>query len=179
MFNFFRVEESIFRGTLSHICRGMVHTVRSSTGNLDLSTGGKWCQPPYRYNRHVSGNRAAVQHGRQHQGWPSQWNGDIVIRAGSIKKKTALEKSFSRSSGLTQSLAGETRGWQGLSPKVISVLTRSMPKGDKMMEIHLKALSLALDWKSTWPAVYCTYQTPCDTGISNSMSYIGACHSHA
>lgn len=36
-----------------------------------------------------------------------------------------------------------------------------------MVEIHLKALFFALDWKPTWPAVYCTNQTVCTTGISN------------
>lgn len=42
-----------------------------------------------------------------------------------------------------------------------------MPKGEEMVEIHLKALLFALDWKPTWPAVYCTNQTVCTTGISN------------
>lgn len=61
--------------------------------------------------------------------------------------------------------------WQDPSPKAIQC-ARSMPKGEEMVEIHLTALSLALDWKFTWPAVYCTYQ-PVITGVYLKLNMPG------
>lgn len=63
-------------------------------------------------------------------------------------KRGLLQGSLSADNHLSQSLGREqTRGWQGPSSKTISIW--GMSKRKEMVEIDLKALSLALDWKST------------------------------
>ena len=41
-----------------------------------------------------------------------------------------------------------------------------------MTEVNWKALFWTLDWKWTWPAVYCTYQSVCTIGISSLTCHV-------